>query len=127
MIDFSHNHFELFGLPLRYRIDGAALERTYRALQGNVQKLHAADAVEVVRGDALKYASSLDAGTFDFAFADPPYGTGAAEGLAEIFLERRFAQQLWIEHRAGDPLPAAAGAETRRYGDTALTFIPALE
>ena len=98
-----------------------------RALQGNVQKLHAGDAVEVVRGDALKYANGLDAGAFDIAFADPPYGTGAAEGLAEIFLERRFAQQLWIEHRAGDPLPAAQGAETRRYGDTALTFIPAPE
>ena len=98
-----------------------------RALQANVQKLHAADAVEVVRGDALKFAGGLDADAFDIAFADPPYGTGEAEGLAEIFLERRFAQQLWIEHRAGDPLPAARGAETRRYGDTALTFIPAPE
>jgi molecular chaperone HscB len=36
MIDFSRNHFELFGLPTRYRIDGAALERAYRALQSDV-------------------------------------------------------------------------------------------
>ena len=36
MIDFSRNHFELFGLPLRYRIDAAALERSYRELQGGV-------------------------------------------------------------------------------------------
>jgi molecular chaperone HscB len=36
MIDFSRNHFELFGLPLRYRIDSAALERAYRELQGDV-------------------------------------------------------------------------------------------
>ena len=36
MIDFSRNHFELFGLPLRYRIDTAALERSYRDLQGGV-------------------------------------------------------------------------------------------
>src|SRR4051795_2583614 len=36
MIDFSQNHFELFGLPLRYRIDAVALERAYRALQTSV-------------------------------------------------------------------------------------------
>ena len=36
MIDFSRNHFELFGLPTRYRIDSAALERAYRELQGDV-------------------------------------------------------------------------------------------
>ena len=61
------------------------------------------------------------------AFADPPYGTGAAEGLAELFREKSFAQQLWIEHRAGEPMPELPGSHTRRYGDTALTFIPALE
>jgi 16S rRNA (guanine966-N2)-methyltransferase len=98
-----------------------------RALQANVLKLNAGDAVEVVRGDALRFAAALDADSFDIAFADPPYGTGAAEGVAEIFLERRFAHQLWIEHAAGEPLPAAPGAHTRRYGDTALTFIPAPE
>ena len=36
MIDFSLNHFELFGLPSRYRIDATALEHAYRTLQGNV-------------------------------------------------------------------------------------------
>ncbi len=36
MIDFSRNHFELFGLPVRYVVDAAALEAAYRALQTNV-------------------------------------------------------------------------------------------
>ncbi|HEY7787791.1 MAG TPA: Fe-S protein assembly co-chaperone HscB [Casimicrobiaceae bacterium] len=36
MIDFSRNHFELLGLPLRYRIDDGALELAYRRLQGIV-------------------------------------------------------------------------------------------
>jgi molecular chaperone HscB len=49
MIDFSRNHFELFGLPMRYRVDRAALERAYRALQGDVHPdRHAA------AGDAQK-------------------------------------------------------------------------
>lgn len=33
MIDFSADHFALFGLPRRYRIDSARLEREYLALQ----------------------------------------------------------------------------------------------
>ena len=30
MIDFSHNHFELFGLPARFALDAAALDARYR-------------------------------------------------------------------------------------------------
>jgi len=36
MIDFSRNHFELFGLPQRFRFDPALLDRAYRELQGEV-------------------------------------------------------------------------------------------
>ena len=36
MIDFSRNHFELFGLPERFRFDADALDRAYRELQGDV-------------------------------------------------------------------------------------------
>jgi hypothetical protein len=52
---------------------------------------------------------------------------GAAEGLAELFRAVPFARQLWLEHRAGEPLPPLPGMHTRRYGDTALTFLPAPE
>ena len=36
MIDFSRNHFELFGLPARFRVDPGVLERAYRTLQSDV-------------------------------------------------------------------------------------------
>jgi len=36
MIDFTRNHFELFGLPPRFRVEAAELERAYRELQRNV-------------------------------------------------------------------------------------------
>jgi molecular chaperone HscB len=36
VIDFSRNHFELFGLPERFRFDAATLDRAYRALQQEV-------------------------------------------------------------------------------------------
>ena len=49
MIDFSRNHFELFGFRPDYRIDGGALERAYRELQRNVHPDRFASA-----GDAQK-------------------------------------------------------------------------
>ncbi|MFS8084294.1 MAG: Fe-S protein assembly co-chaperone HscB [Acidobacteriota bacterium] len=36
MIDFSADHFALFHLPRRYRIDAALLDREYRALQSAI-------------------------------------------------------------------------------------------
>ena len=36
MIDFTLNHFELLGLPVRYAIDAKALDAAYRELQRSV-------------------------------------------------------------------------------------------
>jgi 16S rRNA (guanine966-N2)-methyltransferase len=96
-----------------------------RALRANIEKLGAIAEVHVVRGDALAYAQQLAPRAFDLALADPPYGTGAAAALAEAFLRSPFAGWLWIEHRAAESLRDAPGARTRRYGDTALTALPA--
>lgn len=96
-----------------------------RALRANVRRLGAEAECDVVRADALDYAATLEAGQFDLALADPPYGIGAAAALAELFLQQHFADWLWVEHGANEALPEMAGARTRRYGDTALTSIPA--
>jgi 16S rRNA (guanine966-N2)-methyltransferase len=96
-----------------------------RALRGNLRLLGAESQCEVVRADALVYAASLAPDQFDLALADPPYGTGGAAALAELFVEKHFARWLWVEHRVTEPLREIAGARTRRYGDTALTSIPA--
>ena len=97
------------------------------ALKANVEALGAADAVRVVKGDALKYARGLGVGSFDLAFAAPPYARGLARALAELFAETPFAGLLCIEHGKDDVLPEIAGARTRRYGDTYLTYITAAE
>lgn len=98
-----------------------------RALAANVAKLGAKDRTTVVRGDALAYVDRLEPRTFDIALADPPYGEGLAENLAQRFISRPFAEWLWIEHRAKERLPDASGMRTRRYGDTALTSYPAAQ
>jgi 16S rRNA (guanine966-N2)-methyltransferase len=96
-----------------------------RALESNLRRLGVRDEADIVRADALAWAARLPAGAYDLALADPPYDGDAATRLAEIFLATPFATWLWIEHRAGLVLPAPPGARTRRYGDTALTAIPA--
>lgn len=47
MIDFQQNHFELFGLPPRFHLESARLERAYRGIQSQVHPdrfVHASDA-----------------------------------------------------------------------------------
>jgi 16S rRNA (guanine966-N2)-methyltransferase len=92
------------------------------ALRRNIQTLGLEGETRVHRGDALRFAEALAPLAFDLAFADPPYSTDAAERIASLFRRRPFARILSVEHRADLALP---GDDTRRYGDTALTFFRA--
>jgi 16S rRNA (guanine966-N2)-methyltransferase len=91
-----------------------------RALRDNIDALGAGQAATVRRADALRFAAALPAGAFDVAFADPPYGLGAAARLAAIWQATPFAGLLGVEHRAGEPMPD--GGDSRRYGSTVITF-----
>ncbi len=94
--------------------------RALAALRKNLASLGAADRASVVRGDAVKYVLALAAGAFDVAFADPPYERGLATAVAARWLDSAFAHILGVEHSPREPL--AADGDTRRYGDTAITF-----
>lgn len=96
-----------------------------QALRANIQALGAGDRCRVVVGDALSWAGALDAEAFDLAVADPPYESGDARRLAELFRRTPFARQLWLEHGSRDsPVPDHTG-RTRSYGDTSLTVLVA--
>jgi 16S rRNA (guanine966-N2)-methyltransferase len=98
-----------------------------RALRTNIEKLGAGAEVEVVKADALRFIENLEPLAYDLAVADPPYGQGIAEALIEAFVRKRFASSLWVEHGAQEKLPELPEARTRRYGDTAITYIPVPE
>jgi 16S rRNA (guanine966-N2)-methyltransferase len=91
-----------------------------RVLERNIADLAAAPRVRVVRDDAVRFAAALPALTFDVAFADPPYGTDIAVALVTQWLTVPYARVLGVEHGARAALPA--GGDTRRYGDSAITF-----
>ena len=95
-------------------------EKSLRALGANIEALGVAADATVHRGDALRFAERLGAGAYDVVFADPPYSMDAAARLVALFRRTPFARILSVEHSADQ---AVEGDETRRYGDTALTFI----
>ena len=53
-IDFSRNHFELFGLPAQFEVDAAALEHAYRDLQRAVHPDRFAGASDAQKRLALQ-------------------------------------------------------------------------
>ncbi len=92
------------------------------ALRANITALGLGEVARVHRGDAVRFAERLAPLAYDLVFADPPYTTDAATRIAALFRRTPFARILSIEHRADLALP---GDDTRRYGDTALTFFRA--
>ena len=91
-----------------------------RALRENIASLGAADRSSVRRADALRAIARLERGSYDVAFADPPYGRGLAASVAERWLETPFATILGVEHSTREAMPP--GGRTRTYGTTALTL-----
>jgi 16S rRNA (guanine966-N2)-methyltransferase len=89
------------------------------ALKHNIEALGVQDRATVHRGDAMRFAEKLAPGAYDIAFADPPYTRDCAEQLVTLFRQTPFARILSVEHHASTALP---GDDTRRYGDSALTF-----
>jgi 16S rRNA (guanine966-N2)-methyltransferase len=94
--------------------------RSLAALRANVEKLGAGDAAQIVRSDALKFIEKLSPDAYDIAFADPPYGLTLAARVVERWLDVPFASILSVEHGAKEGMPS--GGDTRRYGDTAISF-----
>lgn len=89
------------------------------AIRENAAALNVEDRVTIHRMDALRFAERLQPVQYDVAFADPPYATGDAERLVTLFRRTPFARLFAIEHAADTAL---VGDDTRRYGDTAITF-----
>ncbi len=60
MIDFSRNHFQLFGLPERFRFDQAALDLAYQQLQGEVHPDRHATADDTEQRLALQSSARVN-------------------------------------------------------------------
>jgi len=93
-----------------------------RVIRDNVLLLGAENECSIVSDDAFRFLGR-SSGPVDIVLADPPYGTGDASRLVELFSSEPFANQLWLEHPWRETLPLPSNARTRRYGDTALSTL----
>ncbi len=100
-----------------------------KILDGNLALLEAANAA-VLGDDVFRCLRSLHkVGLFDLVLADPPYEAGLAARLVQQ-LDRdpllKRAGLCVIEHSRREVLPGVRegleDVDTRRYGDTVLTF-----
>ena len=102
------------------------------ALRANVAALGLEDRARVVAGDVAKAIRRLpDAGPFDLVFADPPWAM-VDEGHSAVVLSSLARSagiatdgRVVLEHSSRTPpfdVDGLVRLETRKYGDTALTF-----
>ena len=94
--------------------------RSIAALKSNIESLGVGDVARVHRADALRFAARLAPLSYDVAFADPPYTieTAATELVRTLPHDAVCAHPrggACGEHRPG-------GDQSRRYGDTTITF-----
>lgn len=93
---------------------------SFAIIRDNAATLNVAGQMTIHRTDAIRFAERLQPGAYDVAFADPPYATDDAERLVAVFRATPFARLFSIEHASDQVIE---GGDTRRYGDTALTFL----
>ncbi len=101
--------------------------RVLDCLRANVAALEAGERATVVARDVFRYIDGLEADAFDLAMADPPYSRGLAKRLVDRYRRKPFARILSIEHDVGEALELPPSAVERRYGDTAITIISAVD
>lgn len=90
------------------------------ALKANIAALGLRERTRVFKKDAIPFAAALPSGSYDIAFADPPYGSKMLERVLESWRAQRFARILAVEHAAGHALPP--GGKRKVFGDSAVTI-----
>ncbi len=93
-------------------------------IEANIEQLGVVESCTFVADDVFRYLGR-DPECFSLAVADPPYGRGLAQAIADRWWEGPFARELWLEHPSRETLRLPDAATTRRYGDTALTTLTA--
>jgi len=89
-------------------------------IHDNAAILEVSDHVTIHRTDAIRFTERLQPGAYDVAFADPPYATDDVTRLVALFRATPFARLFSIEHSIDR---IVEGGDTRRYGDSAVTFL----
>ncbi len=100
--------------------------RALALLKSNIALCRCEPQVKVFRNDARRLGGNNDA-PYDLIFLDPPYGKGLGEVAVKAALEGGWISDnaliIWEERRT-IMVPEGLGLlESRRYGDTVISFL----
>lgn len=90
------------------------------AIKANVALLRVKERTRIFKRDAIPFAAMLDAGSYDLAFADPPYESKVLDRLYEGWKAKPFAPILAVEHARTHKMPK--GVAQRAFVDTTVTI-----
>lgn len=76
-------------------------------------------AARIFKKDAIPFVRALEAGAYDLAFADPPYGSAKLNLIVQRWEEVRFAKILAVEHAREHAVPD--GGKRLEFGDIFVT------
>ena len=90
------------------------------ALKANVAALRMRERSRIFKKDAVPFAAALGAGSYDIAFADPPYGSRMLDLVIASWRATPFARLLVVEHASAHELPQ--GDRRRVFDETTVTL-----
>jgi 16S rRNA (guanine966-N2)-methyltransferase len=90
------------------------------ALKANIATLRLLKKTRVFKRDALPFVGTLLPGSYDIAFADPPYESKMLDRIVDSWRAGRFSRILAVEHHRTHELPK--GVKRREFGDTIVTL-----
>ena len=90
------------------------------SLKANVAAFRARSRTRIFKRDAIPFVEALEAGAYDIAFADPPYGSRKLDRVVERWLQVPFSRILSVEHDLEHGLPRAG--KSHDFGNTRVTF-----
>lgn len=76
-------------------------------------------AARIFKRDAIPFVGGLEEGSYDIAFADPPYGSKKLDLVIQRWREVRFARILAVEHASDHPVPV--GGKRLDFGEIFVT------
>ncbi len=100
--------------------------KAQKILSANIALLGVAGEARVMRRDARRLGDNPDA-AYDLIFLDPPYGKALGEAALRVALAGGWvapdALIVWEENATLDPPDGLRLLETRKYGDTVISFL----
>jgi 16S rRNA (guanine966-N2)-methyltransferase len=94
------------------------------ALKANVAAMRTRRNARIFKRDAIPFVESLAPGSYDLAFADPPYGSAKLDRVVRRWLEIPFSRVLSFEHDRSHRIEVPG----KRYdmpGETRITVLRA--